>query len=176
MNKLRNPYNYPFLIVLMLLTATAVTLAIGDEQLAETLTIYAYYFLVIGIAIRFFELSLPEDTLQRLNPEKDRISFFSDFKRQYPPEMIVMRIREMISDLNRQFKKLRRPHIVNPGKNIALISEISINVAIFLSVFFIFSLVYGITIDWWFVRGYFHNLIFAILGFLTLYMILRVRF
>lgn len=217
MNKIRNPSNYPFLIALMLLSATAVTLTIGDEKLAESLIIYAYYFLVFGAAFRFFELALPEDTLQRLNPARKHISFFSvyikqrgsifirnmgiilknlyarlqshlqrvifeakvyisDFKRHHPPEMILLRIREMISDFKRQFLKLRRPHIVKPGKNIVLISDISINVAIFLSVFFIFSLIYGITIDWWFVKGYFYNLILAIFSCLTLYMILRLRF
>lgn len=211
------PSNYPILIALMLLVATAATLANGDEKLAESLAIYAYYFLVIGVAIRFFELSIPEDTLQRLNPAKKRISLFSsslkhhglifirntaimlknlygrlklylrraifemkvrisDFKRQHPPELIVVRIREMISAIRRQILKLQRLHIVNPGKNIALISEISMNIAIFLSVFFIFSLIYGITIDWWFVKGYFYNLILTILGCLALYIVLRVRF
>jgi len=37
----------------MLIAVTAATLAIGDEKLAERLAIYAYYFLVIGVAIRF---------------------------------------------------------------------------------------------------------------------------
>ena len=73
------PSNYPFLIALMLLTVTAVTLVIGDEELAENLAIYVYYFLVLGVIIRFFELALPEDTMERLNPAKERISVVSDF-------------------------------------------------------------------------------------------------
>ena len=100
----------------------------------------------------------------------------SGFKRQHPPELIVVRIQEIISGFKRQFLELRRLHIVNPGKNIALISEISMNIGIFLSVFFIFSLIYGITIDWWFVKRYLNNLIFTILGCFILYIVLRVRF
>ncbi|NJD54639.1 MAG: hypothetical protein FIB07_17495 [Candidatus Methanoperedens sp.] len=71
--------NYPFLIALMLLTVTAVTLAIGHEKLAENLAIYAYYFMVIGIAIRFFELALPEDPMQKLNLAIKRVCVVLDF-------------------------------------------------------------------------------------------------
>ncbi len=211
------PSNYPILIALMLLAVTALTLAIGDDELAQDLAIYAYYLLVTGVVIRFFELALPKYSLQKHNPPAmKRISLFSNsiknhgllfirnmgimlknlyawlqshlcraifemkvrisgFIRQHPPELIFVRIQEMIRYFKRQFLKLRRLHIVNPGKNIALISEISMNIGIFLSVFFIFSLIYGITIDWWFVKGYLNNLIFAILGCFILYIFLRVR-
>jgi hypothetical protein len=60
------PSNYPIFLALVLLAATAVTLAMGEEKRAEELAIYAYYLLVIGVAIRFFELSLPENMLTRL--------------------------------------------------------------------------------------------------------------
>ena len=76
----------------------------------------------------------------------------------------------------RQSLRLRRLHIVMPGKNIAVISEVSRDVAIFLSVFFIISLIYGLIIDWWFVKGYLSNLVLLILGFLTLHIFTRVRF
>ena len=68
------PSNYPILIALMLLAVTALTLAIGDDELAQNLAVYAYYLLVIGVAIRFFELALP--SLQ-INPPTKKISLFS---------------------------------------------------------------------------------------------------
>lgn len=208
------PSNYPIYLALVLLATTAVTLAMGDDKRAEDLAIYAYYFLVIGVAIRFLELSLPEDTLQKLNPAMKRISVFSiyirqhgsmyirntmimlknlycrlkvylhrvllemrvsisDLKKQHPPELIYAQNGSMPK---RQYLKLRRPHIVNPGKNIEVISDISRNITIYLSVFLLISLIYGLTIDWWFVKRYLYNLFYAILGGLTLYILLRVRF
>ncbi|NJD52500.1 MAG: hypothetical protein FIB07_06475 [Candidatus Methanoperedens sp.] len=207
-----SPSNYPFLIALMLLTVTAVTLAIGDEKLAENLAIYVYYFLALGVAIRFFELSLPEDTLQRLDPAMKLISVvldfiqyhglklirnmdfmlknlysrqqshlrraifeikisISDFERQHPS--IGAQIRKKISIIKLQY--LKRLRIVRPGKNISLISDISLNVAILLSVFLIISLAYGVTIDMLFVKRYIGNLILIIIVWLTLYILLRVR-
>jgi hypothetical protein len=56
----------------VLLAATAVTLARGEEKRAEELAIYAYYLLVIGVVIRFFEFSLPENALVRLGVAKMR--------------------------------------------------------------------------------------------------------
>ncbi|HEX7627645.1 MAG TPA: hypothetical protein VF354_01820 [Candidatus Methanoperedens sp.] len=188
------PSNYPILIALMLLAVTALTLAIGDDKLADNLAIYAYYLLVIGVAIRFFELALP--SLQ-INPPAKKISLvpssitnhgsifirnmgimlknlYTTLRSHLRRAIFEMKVR--ISGFKRQSLKMQRLHIVNPGKNIVLISEISMNIVIFLSVFFIFSLIYGITIDWWFVKGYLNNLIFAILSFLTLYIVLRVRF
>ena len=52
--------NYPIFMALVLLAATAVTVAMGNEPRAESLAIYAYYLLVIGVIIRFFELALPD--------------------------------------------------------------------------------------------------------------------
>ena len=66
MNNNWPPSNYPIFLALVLLAATAVTLAMGDEPQAEELAIYAYYFLVIGVGIRFFELALPENSINRL--------------------------------------------------------------------------------------------------------------
>ncbi len=192
------PSNYPILIALMLLAVTALTLAIGDDKLAQDLAIYAYYLLVTGVVIRFFELALPKYSLQKHNPpDMKRISLFSNsiknhgllfirnmgimLKNLYAwlqsrLRRVIFEMKVRISGFKRQFLKLRRLHIVNPGKNITLISEISMNIGIFLSVFFIFSLIYGITIDWWFVKGYLNNLIFTILGCFILYIVLRVRF
>jgi len=208
------PSNYPILLRLMLLASTAATLAIGEEKRAEELAIYAYYFLVIGVAIRFFELALPEGALQKLSPAKKPISGFirqhgpvaiqkmslmlkklyatlqphlhramlgittriSDSIKQHPPEKIVVQVQKMKDILKRQSLRLRRLHIARHEKNIAVISEISRNIAFFLSVFFIISLIYGLMIDWWFVKGYLSNLVLFILGFLTLHIFTRVRF
>ena len=52
--------NNPIFIALILLVATAVTLAMGDEKLAEDYAIYAYYFLVLGVSLRFLEFTVPE--------------------------------------------------------------------------------------------------------------------
>ncbi|CAG1004045.1 MAG: hypothetical protein MPEBLZ_00043 [Candidatus Methanoperedens nitroreducens] len=207
------PSNYPFLIALLILTVTAVALAIGDDELAENLAIYVYYSLILGIAIRFFELALPEGNMERLNPAKERISVGSDFighhgskfirnmdiilknlystlqlylrraifeikvsisgfEKQHPP--IGTQIRTKISVIKLQY--LKRIYIVKPGKNISLISDISWNTAILLSVFLIISLAYGITINMQFVNRYLGNLILIIIGWLILYILLRVRF
>jgi uncharacterized membrane protein YkvI len=58
--------NYPIFIALILLVATAVTLSMGDEHKAENFAIYAYYFLVLGVAIRFLEFTLPENMKSRV--------------------------------------------------------------------------------------------------------------
>ena len=67
------PSNYPIFLALVLLLATAVTLAMGDEPLAEDLAIYVYYLLVIGVTIRFFELVLPNETPQKIDNYKYKI-------------------------------------------------------------------------------------------------------
>lgn len=187
------PSNYPFLIALMLLTVTAVTLAIGDEKLAENLAIYAYYFLVLGVAIRFLELVLPEDTMERLNPAMKLISVVSDFIKHHGLKFIrnidimlenlysrlQLHLRRAMFEIKISIIKLqylKRLLIVKPGKNISLISDISLNVAILLSVFLIISLAYGVTIDMLFVKRYIENLILIIIAWLTLYILLRVRF
>jgi len=52
--------NYPIFIALILLVVTAVTLSMGDEKQAEDYAIYAYYFLVLGVGMRFLEFTVPE--------------------------------------------------------------------------------------------------------------------
>ena len=59
--------NYPILLALMLLVATAISLGLGStEAYANQLAIYAYFLLVIGVALRFFELTLPETLIKRI--------------------------------------------------------------------------------------------------------------
>ncbi len=66
--------NYPILLALILLVATAISLGIGEsEAYANQLAIYAYFLLVIGVAIRFFELVLPERLVQRLKINNSKI-------------------------------------------------------------------------------------------------------
>lgn len=96
----------------------------------------------------------------------------SGFEKQHPP--IGTQIRTKISVIKLQY--LKRIYIVKPGKNISLISDISWNTAILLSVFLIISLAYGITINMQFVNRYLGNLILIIIGWLILYILLRVRF
>lgn len=57
--------NYPIFQAIIMLVATAVTLYMRDEQTIEDLAIYAYYFLVLGVGIRFLEFTLPENLISR---------------------------------------------------------------------------------------------------------------
>ena len=171
------PSNYPIFLALVLLFATAVTLAMGDEPLAEDLAIYAYYLLVIGVTIRFFELALPDDTPQKIDHIKYRIRVlhgkFSNFINEHIPRNITSTIPErtlksvneliltIISKLNFYIKTSYIVHI----------SDISKNVTIYLSVVFVIMLVYGFIFDWWNVKGYLRELALIIIGFFTLYMI-----
>ncbi|HEY9205835.1 MAG TPA: hypothetical protein VIO58_07925 [Candidatus Methanoperedens sp.] len=253
------PSNYPIFIALILLVATAVALAVGDVKRAEELAIYAYYFLVIGVAIRFFELTLPENIQKQLSQLKTRISSYlnqpdyisfdipnkddigrwlyfrmprsywaihetktriSGYFNQLTTKMIDMAIKlagcmtewfyvhiprlywsiteikmrisghikqRAQGSINLELKSAgnipdslqnRRKRLPQTGfeKNLALISDISINIAIFLSLFLFISLVYGLMIDWWFVQRYLSNLVLIILGFLGLRILIRLGF
>ncbi len=86
------PSNYPIFLALMLLAATAATLAIGDEKRAEEFAIYAYYFLVIGVVIRFFELSLPGNIFQKIRPSK---MYRMDYITRHVTESINLAILKM---------------------------------------------------------------------------------
>lgn len=164
------PSNYPIFLALVLLAATSVTLAMGDEKRAEELAIYAYYLLVIGVAIRFFELSLPKDTLSRLGVVKVR---FLGWMR-----WLVLGIWGVSRRIG---SKLRLPEIRIPEvkilnvhrtgfKNgIAFLSDVSKNVTVFLSLALLILLIYGLMIDWSSVEGYFTNFVLVILGVFTMY-------
>ncbi|MFZ3169540.1 MAG: hypothetical protein WA130_18155 [Candidatus Methanoperedens sp.] len=59
--------NYPILLAIMLLVATAISFGLGSSETnANQLAMYAYFLLVIGVAIRFFELTLPETLIKRI--------------------------------------------------------------------------------------------------------------
>jgi hypothetical protein len=99
-------YNYPIFIALTLLAATAATLAIGDKKRAEELAIYAYYFLVIGVAFRFFELALPENILQKF---RSSILCIADYIMRNVSKMIDLAI--LIMDKMIQWLYIRMPDL-----------------------------------------------------------------
>lgn len=212
------PSNYPIFLALLLLAATAVTLAMGDEPRAENLAIYAYYLLVIGVTIRFFELSLPESTLQRLGLIETQISgsmirLIQGIKVltqkvgnlriprinipniEIPhinlPKIKIFHIN--IPHTNIPFikmpqinlPKINMPHIKMPytkhlrqnnlEKESPVIADVSRNVVILLSLFFIISLIYGLMINWLVVTGYIYDLILVIFGFFALHVFTRGR-
>lgn len=106
------PSNYPIFLALVLLFATAVTLAMGDEPLAEDLAIYAYYLLVIGVAIRFFEMVLPDDFPQKINRFKYRIlrlleKFTNWINNHVPDNVISTSLNKLLKPKNRLIFKLK---------------------------------------------------------------------
>ncbi len=164
------PSNYPIFLALVLLAATAVTLAMGDEKRAEELAIYAYYLLVIGVTIRFFELALPENTLVKLGVVKVRFLGW------------MVELVKRIWDINRKigsqlrFPGVRIPEVKISNANragfkngITFFCDVSKNVTVFLSLAFLIFLIYGLMIDWWSVEGYFSNFMLVILGVFTMY-------
>ena len=65
------PSNYPILFAIILLIATAITLALGySESFANDLATYAYLLLVIGVIIRFFELAMPEHMARKIGEKE----------------------------------------------------------------------------------------------------------
>lgn len=169
------PSNYPIFLALVLLLATAVTLAMGDETLAEDLAIYAYYLLVIGVTIRFFELVLPNDTPQKIGIYKYKICAllekFTQMVYENIPDNIISIIlnktmklgNELILKLQIKFNfNLKTSYIVH-------LSDILKNITIYLSVIFVLMLVYGFIFGWWNIEGYLKELVIIIIGFFSLY-------
>lgn len=52
--------NYPILVAVLLLVATALALVVSTEEAANTLATYAYYALVVGVALRLVETAAGE--------------------------------------------------------------------------------------------------------------------
>ncbi len=159
--------NYPIFFALVLLATTAVTLAMGDEPRAEEIAIYAYYFLVIGILIRFFELALPDNTLERLSSKRMRIS---GWLRQHTQKANANTQAHLPGIPHKKILYFNRAKF---EKILAPVADISKNVAVFLSLFLVICVIYGLMIDWWTVKGYISNLVLIIFGFLTLHMFSR---
>lgn len=166
--------NYPIFFALVLLSATAVVLAMGDEILAESLAIYAYYLLVIGVAIRFFELALSDKTKENL-------------------KSVVMKLLRHTGGFAQQAyraqckmsKKIEKEHKDKPSRpwfNVQSVlmrclstsMKISKEVSIYLSVLFILLCIYGLAFGWLVVSGYLKSLILIIIGFLSIYIVLYI--
>ncbi len=89
--------NYPILLALILLVATAISSGIGEsEAYANQLAIYAYFLLAVGVAVRFFELVLPERVVQRvkinsskISKSEDKLDFFADVTRNVLFSMLL---------------------------------------------------------------------------------------
>lgn len=189
------PSNYPIFLALVLLAATAVTLAMGDETQAEELAIYAYYFLVIGVGIRFFELALPENSINRLtsaygyvtgsikkhsyvvkNYLKNSVGNISPklkINSSFNNRINITRYFDDKSYVSRLQQRIKLSFKDNAGRYMDEISFTARNVAVFLSVFFFISLVYGFMIDWFYVKRYISNLVLIILGVVTLHIFTR---
>lgn len=171
------PSNYPIFLALVLLFATAVTLAMGDEPLAEDLAIYAYYLLVIGVAIRFFEMVLPDDSPQKINRFKYRVlrlleKFINWINNHLPDSVISTSSNKLLKPKNRFIFKLKSKLDLNIKISYLIhISDISKDITIYLSVVFVIMLVYGLFFGWWNVRGYLQDLALIIIGFFALHLI-----
>jgi len=171
------PSNYPIFLALVLLLATAVTLAMGDEPLAEDLAIYAYYLLVIGVTIRFFELVLPNDTLQKIDNFKYKIYILLNKSAVKIHENIPDNIISIISNkpmklVNELILKLQIKLNFNfKTSYIVHISYILKDITIYLSVVFVLMLVYGFIFGWWNIERYLQELAMIIIGFFSLYVI-----
>lgn len=125
---------------------------------------------MIGVAIRFFKLSLPENMLVRLRMVKGRFLGW-----------MLWLVQGIWGVSRRVGSKLRLPEVRIPEvkisnvhrsgfKNvIAFLCDVSKNVTVFLSLAFLILLIYGLMIDWLSVKGYFTNFVLVILGFLTVY-------
>jgi len=169
--------NYPIFLALVLLFATAVTLAMGDEPLAEDLAIYAYYLLVIGVTIRFFELVLPDDTSQKIDHVKYRIrvlqGIFTNFINEHIQRNITSTIpRQTLKSVNELILTIiSKLNYYIKDSYLVYISDISKNVTIYLSLVYVIMLVYGFIFGWWNVGGYLRELALIIIGFFTLYII-----
>ncbi|VVB86703.1 Uncharacterised protein [uncultured archaeon] len=135
--------NYPILMALLMLIATAASLGLGSsESYANQIAIYAYFLLVTGVAIRFFELTLPGTLVQKI---KEKLQIGKNV--------------DVLAGKNKS----------NPG----FFSDVTKNVLSFLLIFFFISMGYGALVDWFFVEGFIKQLGYTILVFLALHLVLR---
>ncbi len=138
--------NYPMLMALILLVTTAIVLGHGgSEAYANQLAIYAYFLLAAGVAVRFFELTLPETFIQRL--------------------------KEKLPEINRRENSLR----TSKDCILGFFADVARNVFFSLLIFFLIALCYGALVDWFFVEKFIVQLGYIIIIFLALHLVLRVR-
>lgn len=177
------PSNYPIFFALVLLAATAITLAMGDETLAESLAIYAYYLLVIGVAVRFFELSLSDKTKASLKSAAATaaaglLRHASEFIRRVYQSERAMSNNILKSRLHREHREGSSKSVFNIRvaviRSLFTIMQISKEVSLYLTVLFVLICVYGLAFGWWIVWEYLKIFILIIIGFLAVYAVLYV--
>jgi len=173
--------NYPILLALFLLIATAITLAMGNEPLAEQLAIYAYYLLVIGVTIRFLELAVPDNTLHKttsillqIMEWKKRKKKINRFDRYLSFNFILTRSEKIqqtfkcISGIGTKINgRVNIEHISN-------ISSIVCNVSIYLTVMFVLILMFGSIYGWWVVRGYLEKMVLIIIVIFLIHVLMEI--
>ncbi len=138
--------NYPMVMALLLLITTAILLGLGSsENDANQIAIYAYFLLVTGVAIRFFELTLPET--------------------------LIRKIEERILQISKNADVLEGKQ----DSKIGYLSDIVKNVFLFLVTFYFIALGYGAIFGWFFVEGFIQKLVYIIIVFLALHLVLRYR-
>ena len=148
--------NYPIFFALVLLAATAITLSMGNEPHAEEFAIYAYYLLVIGVTIRFFELALPDRFHQKFNVILHKIAYHFG-KGKYFPELIQS-VKQKI-DLKKS------------SKHFVYFSDMSKNLTVYLFIIYLLVTIYGSIYGWWIVKGFLEKMGLIVLIFFTFYLI-----
>ena len=148
--------NYPIFFALVLLAATAITLSMGNEPHAEELAIYAYYLLVIGVTIRFFELALPDRFHQKFDVILHKIAYHFG-KGKYFPELIPS-VKQKID-----LKKF--------SEYFVYFSDMSKNLTVYLFIIYLLITIYGSIYGWWIVKGLLEKMGLIVLIFFTFYLI-----
>lgn len=147
--------NYPIFFALVLLAATAITLSMGNEPQAEELAIYAYYLLVIGVTIRFFELALPDRFHNKFNMILHRIAYhfgkIKYFSRFVP--LVTQKI-----------------DLIRSSNHFIYFSDMSKNLTIYLFIIFLLVAIYGSLYGWWIVKSFLEKMGLIILMFFIFYL------
>ncbi|MEL4304529.1 hypothetical protein [Methanococcoides sp. LMO-2] len=173
------PSNYPIFLALVLLVATAVTLAMGDESRAENLAIYAYYLLVIGVAIRFLEISLPDNTVEKIRSATEWVSgrvheFSLWIHRSTGNTHLFTKISELKPSIEHTQMSIPYMEKVIKRSNLLLLKNISKEVSIYLGVLAVIMFAYGSMFGWWIVWEYMEKTVLIVIGFFSLYLLLSI--
>ncbi|VVB84165.1 Uncharacterised protein [uncultured archaeon] len=138
--------NYLILTAVILLVTTGIVSGLGGSAAyANQLAINIYFLLIAGVAIRFFELILPETFIQRLKAKLPKI--------------------------NRGENSLNAAS----DYMLDFFTDITKNVGLSLLIFFLIILGYGALVDWFFLETFIRRLVYVIIIFFALHLILRVR-
>ncbi|MBI9030494.1 hypothetical protein JEZ13_00620 [bacterium] len=173
------PSNYPIFLAFVLLAATAVTLAMGDETRAENLAIYAYYLLVIGVTVRLLEISLPDSTPEKLQSAMVWVSgtfhkLYAYGSRYAGDILIFQKVRELKPSIKHTPISLPRMEQVIKRFHLMHMKSISKDVSINLGIISVIMYVYGTMFGWWIVRGYMEMMFLILIGFTSMYLLLSI--